>query len=133
MIFDLIEPILGFDDIKQLELKKIDDTFMRLQSVDAKEPSFTLINPFILRDYEFDIPSPLQQKLEIDDDSNLLIYNIVMIQKPIETSTINFVAPLIFNTDTKKMAQMIINDRLDYGVTEPISSFFPEDKTTEDE
>jgi flagellar assembly factor FliW len=133
MIFDLIEPILGFDDIKQLELKKIDDTFMRLQSVDAKEPSFTLINPFILRDYEFDIPSPLQQKLEIDDDSNLLIYNIVMIQKPIENSTINFVAPLIFNTDTKKMAQMIINDRLDYGVTEPISSFFPEDKTTEDE
>lgn len=128
MIFDLIEPILGFDDIKQLELKKIDDTFMRLQSVDAKEPSFTLINPFILRDYEFDIPSPLQQKLEIDDDSNLLIYNIVMIQKPIENSTINFVAPLIFNTDTKKMAQMIINDRLDYGVTEPISSFFPEDK-----
>ena len=128
MIFDLIEPILGFDDIKQLELKKIDDTFMRLQSVDAKEPSFTLINPFILRDYEFDIPSPLQQKLEIDDDSNLLIYNIVMIQKPIENSTINFVAPLIFNTDTKKMAQMIINDRLDYRVTEPISSFFPEDK-----
>jgi flagellar assembly factor FliW len=128
MIFDLIEPILGFDDIKQLELKKIDDTFMRLQSVDAKEPSFTLINPFILRDYEFDIPSPLQQKLEIDEDSNLLIYNIVMIQKPIENSTINFVAPLIFNTDTKKMAQMIINDRLDYGVTEPISSFFPEDK-----
>jgi flagellar assembly factor FliW len=56
-----------------------------------------------------------------------------MIQKPIENSTINFVAPLIFNTDTKKMAQMIINDRLDYGVTEPISSFFPEEKTTEDE
>jgi flagellar assembly factor FliW len=127
MIFDLKEPILGFNDTKQLELKKIDDIFMRLQSVDAKEPSFTLINPFVLREYEFDIPSALQQKLEINDNSNLLIFNIVMIQKPIENSTVNFVAPLIFNTDTQTMAQMIINDRQDYGVTEAISSFFPKD------
>ena len=129
MIFDLVEPIFGFDTTKQLELKKIDDIFMRLQSIDAKEPSFTLINPFVLRDYEFDIPSALQQKLKINDDSNLLIFNIVMIQKPIENSTVNFVAPLIFNTDTKTMAQMIINDRQDYGVTEPISSFFSKEES----
>ncbi|MEA3523534.1 MAG: flagellar assembly protein FliW, partial [Campylobacterota bacterium] len=103
------------------------DIFMRLQSVDAVEPSFTLINPFILRDYEFDIPSILQEKLEIDDNSNLLIFNIVMIQKPIEKSTVNFVAPLIFNTDTQVMAQMIINDNQDYGVTEVISSFLPKE------
>jgi flagellar assembly factor FliW len=127
MIFDLKAPILGFDDITQLELKKIDDIFMRLQSIDADEPSFTLINPFVLRDYAFDIPSPLQKKLEINDNSNLLIFNIVMIQKPIENSTVNFIAPLIFNTDNQTMAQMIINDRLDYGVTEVISSFFQKD------
>ncbi len=123
MIFELKAPILGFEHIKQLELKKIDDIFMRLQSVDAKEPSFTLINPFVLRNYEFDLPSPLQQLLQINDNSNLLIFNIVMIQKPIENSTINFVAPLIFNTDTQTMLQYIINDRFDYGVAEPISSF----------
>ena len=127
MIFDLKAPIFGFDDTNKLELKKIDNIFMRLQSVDANEPSFTLINPFILRDYEFDIPSSLQEKLEIDDNSNILIFNIVMIQKPIENSTVNFVAPLIFNTDNKLMAQMIINDRQDYGVTEVIKSFFLKD------
>jgi len=127
MIFDLKAPIFGFDSTTKLELKKIDEIFMRLQSVDANEPSFTLINPFVLRDYEFDIPSVLQEKLEIDNNSNLLIFNIVMIQKPIEDSTINFVAPLIFNTDTQVMAQMIINDRQDYGVTEAISSFLPKD------
>ena len=128
MIFDLTVPIFGFEKTKQLELKKIDDIFMRLQSIEAQEPSFTLINPFVLREYEFDIPSQLQEKLKIDDSSNLLIYNIVMIQKPIENSTVNFVAPLIFNTDTKLMAQMIINDRQDYGVTEVIKSFFSENK-----
>jgi flagellar assembly factor FliW len=123
MIFNLKEPILGFDDIKQLELKKIDDIFMRLQSVDAVEPSFTLINPFVLREYEFDIPSPLQQKLGITNDSNILVFNIIMIQKPLENSTVNFAAPLIFNTDNQSMAQMIINDNPEYGLTEPIAAF----------
>ena len=131
MIFELKAPILGFEQIKQLELKKIDDIFMRLQSVDAKEPSFTLINPFVLRDYEFDLPLTLQELLQIKEDSNLLIFNIVMIQKPIENSTVNFVAPLIFNTDTQSMLQYIINDRFDYGVAEPVSAFLTQDGSDE--
>ncbi len=127
MVFDIKAPLLGFEHIKQFELKKIDEVFMRLQCVNAPEPSFTLINPFVLRNYEFDIPSSLQQKLQIDDASNLLIFNIVMIQNPIEKSTINFAAPLIFNTDVQLMAQHIINDRPEYGVTEVIDSFFSKD------
>ncbi len=127
MIFKLKAPILGFEQITQLELKKVDDIFMRLQSADAKEPSFTLINPFVLRNYEFDLPAPVQEALEIDNTSNLLIFNIVMIQKPIENSTVNFVAPLIFNTDNQSMLQYIINDRFDYGVAEPISEFLPQE------
>ena len=50
-----------------------------------------------------------------------------MIQNPIEKSTVNFAAPLIFNTDAQLMAQHIINDRPEYGVTEVIDSFFPKD------
>lgn len=124
MVFHVKAPILGFESISQLELMKIDDIFMRLQSPGTLEPSFTLINPFVLRPYAFDIPSVLQEKLGIDNQSNLLVYNIVMIQNPIEKSTVNFAAPLIFNTDTQCMAQHIINDRPEYGVIEPIDSFF---------
>ncbi len=128
MVFHVKAPILGFESISQLELKKIDDIFMRLQSVDAAEPSFTLINPFVLRPYAFDIPLSLQEKLGIEQDSNLLVYNIVMIQNPIEKSTVNFVAPLIFNTDTQSMAQHLINDNPQYGIIEPIDSFFSKAK-----
>ncbi|MBN2896101.1 MAG: flagellar assembly protein FliW [Campylobacterales bacterium] len=124
MVFHVKAPILGFESITQLELMKIDDIFMRLQSPETLEPSFTLINPFVLRSYAFDIPAVLQEKLGIDDQSNLLVYNIVMIQSPIEKSTVNFAAPLIFNTDTHCMAQHIINDHPEYGVIEPIDSFF---------
>ncbi|MDX1295522.1 MAG: flagellar assembly protein FliW, partial [Sulfurimonadaceae bacterium] len=53
MLFDLKAPLLGFESIKQMELQKIDDIFMRLKTPDADEPSFTLINPFVLREYNF--------------------------------------------------------------------------------
>lgn len=123
MQFDLKVPLLGFESIKQLELEKIDEIFMRLKATDADELSFTLINPFLLRNYEFEIPTPTQELLEVNDDSNLLIYNIIVIQNPIENSRINFIAPLVFNTDNQTMAQIIISDNPDYGVAEPISDF----------
>jgi len=127
MRFDVVEPILGFEEHERFDLKKIDETFVRLQSIDAEEPSFTLINPFILREYAFDLPTQLQEKLEIDGESNILIFNIVMIQNPIEKSTINFAAPLIFNTDAKKMAQFIIDTDPTYGLNEPLENYLSKD------
>lgn len=122
MQFDLKLPLLGFENVSKMELQKIDDIFMRLESI-GDGPSFTLINPFILREYSFDIPTSLQVLLGIDAQSNLLIYNIMILQTPIEKSTINFVAPLIFNTDTQSMAQIIIDNRADFGIAEPIEKY----------
>jgi flagellar assembly factor FliW len=86
-----------------------------LESI-GEGPSFTLISPFALREYSFDIPSSLQGLLGITPQSNLLIYNIMILQTPIEKSTINFVAPLIFNTDNQTMAQIIVDNRADFGI-----------------
>ena len=122
MQFELKLPLLGFESIKQMELKKIDDIFMRLESV-GKGPSFTLINPYVLREYAFDIPASLQALMEIDENSNLLIYAIVILTTPIENSNINFVAPVIFNTDNGQMAQIIIDNRSEFSIAEPIKNY----------
>lgn len=122
MQFDLKLPLLGFETVKQMELKKIDDYFMQLESVGGG-PSFTLINPYALREYSFDIPSSLQALMEINEKSNLLIYTIVIIHNPIENSTINFIAPIIFNTDNQTMAQIIIDNRNDFSIAEPIKTY----------
>lgn len=122
MQFDLKLPLLGFESVSQMELTKIDDIFMRLESV-GEGPSFTLVNPFALREYSFDIPSSLQALMEINPHSNLLIFNIMIIHTPIENSTVNFVAPLIFNTDNQTMAQIIIDNRNDFGIAEPIKNY----------
>lgn len=123
MKFDISIPLLGFEHIKQVELQKIDDIFMKMQAVDDKHISFTLINPFVLRDYDFEVPKNIQDTLEIDKDSNMLVLNIVLIQTPIEESVINFIGPLVFNTENQKMAQIILQESTKYGVAEKISNF----------
>jgi len=126
MKFDIKVPLLGFDNLKQVELKKIDDIFMKMSSSNVDDHiSFTLINPFILREYNFEVPDKIKELLEIDEKSNLLILNIVITQIPIENSSINFVGPLIFNTDNQTAAQVILPDGTNYGVAETISSFLP--------
>lgn len=122
MQFDLILPLLGFDSIKKMELQKIDDIFMRLETAEGS-PSFTLINPFVLREYAFDIPTSLQALMGINESSNLLIYNIVILTTPIENSTINFAAPVIFNTDNGQMAQIIIDNHAEFSIAEPIHTY----------
>jgi len=123
MKFDISVPLLGFEDITQVELLKIDDIFMKMQSTTDEHISFTLINPFILREYDFEVPQNIQDVLEATKDSNLLILNIVLIQTPIEESIVNFIGPIIFNTDNNKATQIILPDSTKYGVAEKISTF----------
>ena len=123
MKFDVSAPLLGFEDIKQVELHKIDDVFMKMQSLEDENISFTLMNPYSVREYDFEVPSKIKEELAITTESNLLIFNIVLIQTPIEESIVNFIGPLVFNTDVHKMAQIIISDSKKYGVAEKISDF----------
>ncbi|MBU0631058.1 flagellar assembly protein FliW [bacterium] len=128
MIFEIKSPLLGFENITSMELKKIDDVFARLQVVDANEPSFTLINPFVLREYDFEIPTAIQILMEVNETSNLLIYNMLIINTPIEESFVNFVGPLVFNLDNNTMAQVILADNSPYAVAEKLSNFLHKDK-----
>jgi flagellar assembly factor FliW len=123
MKFDICVPILGFESVKQVELQKIDDIFMKMKAADDEHISFTLVNPFVLRDYDFEVPAKTKTLLEIDEKSNLLIFNIVLIQTPIEDSVVNFIGPLVFNTDNNKAAQIILSESREYGIAEKISSF----------
>lgn len=123
MKFDVCVPILGFESVKQVSLEKIDDVFMTMKSLDEEYISFTMINPFTLREYDFEIPDNIQQLLEIDKNSNLIVLNIVLIQTPIEDSVVNFVGPIVFNTDSHKAAQVVLYDYASYGVADKISHY----------
>ncbi|MCX2682927.1 flagellar assembly protein FliW [Campylobacter sp. MIT 21-1685] len=103
-------PILGFEETKSMEFSTIDEVFVKLKSLDGKEFSFVLINPYLIRpDYEFDIPTYYQELLNLTPESNMKILNIVAIAKTIEESTINFLAPVVINLDNNTMVQVILD------------------------
>ena len=108
-----------------MKLSKIDDIFMKLEDSEKNGISFTLVDPFALREYSFDIPLEFQKQLDIKKESKLLVYNIMIIQDPIEKSYINFLAPVIFNEDNKTMGQIILDNTKyqDYHIVEPISNY----------
>ncbi len=122
MKFDVVLPILGFEKIKSYELEKIDELFFSLENKEEKV-SFTLVNPFVLRKYEFDMDLEIKKELEIDDTkSSIMVLNPMIIKTPIENSTINFAAPLVFNFDNGKMAQIVL-DAYEYKLAEKLSEF----------
>ena len=135
-VYEVKIPILGFEDIHQVELSQIDDVFAQIHAAPEGNTSFTLVNPYALRSYQFDIPQATQVMLEITSETNLLLYNIVVVQNPISESTVNFIAPLLFNTDNHTMSQLILDSSKhpEYGIAEPISSFMqqPQDENADD-
>ncbi len=124
--FEVKSPILGFESVTKMRLEKIDDFFMKLTNAEDKTPTFTLVNPFCLREYDFELPNAIQVLLDLRADSrNILTANIMVVNKEIELSTINFIAPIVFNFDNKTMAQVVLDafKYPQYSIAEPISTF----------
>lgn len=132
MVFEVKSPILGFEDVSKMRLEKIDDLFMKLSNEEDSSPIFTLINPFALRQYDFEIPSALELLLEIQSQDDLLVGTIMVLQNPIEHSTINFLAPVIFNVKNKTMAQVVLDSSKypQYGLVESIDSYYKDQVKT---
>lgn len=128
MLFQLKSPLLGFETIHEMNLEKIndEDLFFTLSAKD-NHPNFTLINPFAIRkDYEFEMPTNIELLLELDKDkSNILISCIMVVNtKDMRESSVNFLAPLVFNFVNKTMAQVILDpSKYAYGLTESLKDY----------
>ncbi|MFT7003011.1 MAG: flagellar assembly factor FliW [Sulfurimonas sp.] len=123
--YEVIGEILGFEETKNVVIHEIDNLFLTMQDMQNKNISFTIANPYTLREYSFDIPSDLQKLLNINEKSNVSAYNIVVIQNPLENSTINFLSPIVINNDNNKIAQVVLEPirHPEFGMAESIKSF----------
>ncbi|BDQ27097.1 flagellar assembly protein FliW [Helicobacter heilmannii] len=124
MLYTLKAPILGFERIIEVELTKIDDLFSRVSSVDGTI-SMVLVNPYKLREYSFSIPKYIELLLELNAKSHVEVYCVVVVQKNLEDSMVNFLAPLVFNPDNGYAAQIALSimDYPDFGFRDTLKSF----------
>lgn len=125
MSYEVKGNILGFEETTNVEINEMDDLFSTMRDSNNENISFIVVNPYSLREYSFDLPTDIKVVLEIDENSNFSVYNIVVIQKPLEDSTVNFLAPIVVNNDNNKIAQAVLNSKRhpDFGMAEKIQSF----------
>ena len=102
-IFDFVLPIIGFDKLRKfviLEPNK-DALFKWLQAVEDPALAFPIISVAALEfDYIVDLPDSTVEALGITSADAVLVMNITSIpQDNPKGTTINLLAPLIFNVD----------------------------------
>ena len=110
MKYEVKKSILGFEDIKEVELVEVDEIFARIEAVDGNI-SLALVNPYALREYSFEVPKAVQVLLEMNDDSKILVYNTLAVKDDSKESLINFKAPIIFNQDNQSCAQIVLSEK----------------------
>jgi flagellar assembly factor FliW len=112
MKFKVKKPIPGFEKVNEVELVKIDESLAVLKD-EKGNPLFSLINPFVLREYSFDVPADVKVLLDLNENSKVEVYNNVVMKEPVTDSIVNFKAPFLFNLDNGTCAQIIL-DNEDY-------------------
>ena len=112
-IFNFVMPIIGFDALKRfiiLDPNK-ETLFKWLQSVDDPGLAFPIISVSVLDfDYTIDLPDNVVENLKITNVESLLVMNITSIpQDNPKGTTINLLAPLIFNLDEQIAGQVVLS------------------------
>lgn len=123
LIFDFIEPILGYEELKKYVLIDYDNTspIKWLQSIEIMEIVFPVTIPALFDiQYVFTVPEEDAKKLGLNGIENLLSLNIInMPQGKPQESTVNLLAPLVINMTNRKAIQMILPNE-EYSVREKL-------------
>ena len=112
-IFEFVLPIIGFDELKKfiiLDPNK-DNLFKWLQSIEDPSLAFPIISVATLNfDYPIDISDSVVEDLDIKNVESILVMNITSIpQDDPQNTTINLLAPIIFNLDNQLAGQVVLS------------------------
>ena len=114
LIFDFVEPIIGYDNLRKYVLVEHSESsaFKWLQSVEDMELAFPVTSPaFFDIDYQFEIPTEKAEKIELTSVDSLISLNIVTIpQINPRKATINLLAPIIINAANKQGMQIVLSN-----------------------
>ena len=104
--------ILGFESLKDYVLLDAEEQpFYWLQSLDAEQVAFVLINPFLFRpDYEMNIDNEELLPIGVTDPGKAVIFSIVTIPQDDSPMTANLQGPLVINRDSRLGIQAILTD-----------------------
>jgi flagellar assembly factor FliW len=117
-IISFPQGIPGFEQLHQFVIIKpnLELPFSFLQSMEDGDVAFIIASPFVFYPgYEFEISEDTKQELAINEEADVLVWNIVSIREGLEDATINLLAPVIIN-NRDLLGKQIILQGTDYRV-----------------
>ena len=112
-VYNFVLPIIGFNELRKFVILDTgtDNFFKWLQSVEDPALAFPVVSVFSMNvDYSIDLPDNVVDSLKIQNVESLLVLNIASIpQDNPQGTTINLLAPIIFNLDEKLAGQVILS------------------------
>src|SRR5574344_694049 len=112
-VYSLMRPIVGYPNEKSFALIEQDakSAFRWLQSTVSPDLAFPVTMPAYFNiDYSFELPDDAQEELEIETAEEIMVLTIAVIphENP-RASTVNLLAPLVFNVKNHKGSQVILS------------------------
>lgn len=113
--------LFGFEEYKKYTIlydveAGEEHTFSWLQSVECKDLALPVVNPLtILEDYNPIINDELLGEIGDITDENLVVLLTMTVPKDLTKMTSNLKAPIIINADTRKGAQIVVENQ-DYEI-----------------
>ena len=116
--------IPGFDEYQKYVLVPADaneeSPFFFLQSIEAEEVSFFLVDPFtFFKEYDVKLADQMVERLELEDPSDAIVLTTVTVPGEITSATTNLKAPLIIN-NKKQLGMQIVLDNKSYEIKQPL-------------
>lgn len=126
-IFVFQDGILGFEESRKFLLLDIpeNDSFRVLQDAERESVSFVVADPWKFEaGYDIDIPDEELLKVNIRKQEQLAVLGIVTLSDEFVHSTLNLMAPLVMNTNSRLGRQIVLNSSA-YTTRHPL---FPKGK-----
>lgn len=125
--------LLGFEEYKRYTIlfdceKEGGTNVMWFQCVDNPSLALPTINPLLVKeDYNPVVEDELLKRLGEITEENLVILLTMTVPSNLEDMSVNLKAPLIINSDTKKGAQIIVENQ-DYDIKYKVYDILKEKK-----
>lgn len=130
--------VLGFEECRKFTIifdtsRETESSISWLQCMDEPELAFSMINPFyVMEDYNPVVETEWLEPLGGVTEENIVIFVFVNIKSDITKLTANLKAPVIINSDTRKGAQLIV-ENTDYEIKYNIYDVVQRQKTEKGE
>lgn len=103
----------GFEHLKRYVLFRMDEQlpFYCLQAADEAAVQFLVVDPFLFYpQYEFELSKTVQSELNIRNEDDVQIFCIVSGAADFKRATLNLMAPIVLNVETRDAQQVILHE-----------------------